>query len=194
MLASYGVVVGEYISYITEQGQWFHVDLSINAGGTQYQAAADVNEPNGQFQFQVLDNLDLSLFAPIFGLADGWHGLDSNPNSGAMDYARSPILQKALASQTWTNVTGNEAGDALIAMVKGSTKVFAFGEPYTDGGNGVHNVHCNQGDPPGPHQADDGIWQDGCVLAKKADGSLSAYLGKFSTQTLKTDNHGLPTS
>jgi hypothetical protein len=67
MLGSYGVVVGEYVSYITEQGQWFHVDLSINAGGAKYQAAADVNEPNGQFQFQILDNLDLSLFAPIAG-------------------------------------------------------------------------------------------------------------------------------
>jgi hypothetical protein len=192
MLGSYGVVVGEYVSYITEQGQWFHVDLSINAGGAKYQAAADVNEPNGQFQFQILDNLDLSLFAPIAGLADGCHLLESNASSGAIDYARSPILQKALASQPWTNVTGNEAGDALIAMVTGSTKVFAFGEPYTTDGNGVHNVHCNQGDPPGPHQSDDGIWQDGCVFAKKADGSLSAYLGKFSTQTLKTDGHGLP--
>jgi hypothetical protein len=177
MLASYGVVVGEYASYITEQGQWFHVDLSINAGGTKYQAAADVNEVNGQFQFQILNNLDLNLFAPITGLADGWHRLDANASSGAMDYARSPILQKALASQTWTNVTGNEAGDALIALVKGSTKVFAFGEPYTGGGKGVHNVHCNQGDPSGQHRADDGIWQDGCVFARKTDGSLSAYLG-----------------
>jgi hypothetical protein len=192
MLASYGVVVGEYTSYITEQGQWFHVDLTINAGGTPYQAAADVNEVNGQFQFQVLNNLDPSLFAAITGLADGWHTLASNATSGAMDYARSPILQKALGSQPWTNVTGNEAGEALIAMVTGSAKVFAFGEPYTGGGNGVHNVHCNQGDPPGPHQSDDGIWQDGCVLARKADGSISAYLGKFSTQTLNTNNNGLP--
>jgi uncharacterized protein YukJ len=53
-------------------------------------------------------------------------------------------------------------------------------------------VHCNQGDPPGQFQHLDGIWQDGCVFAIKADGTLSAYLGKFSTQSLKTDNNGLP--
>ena len=88
-------------------------------------------------------------------------------------------------------MTGNEAGNALIAMVTGSTKVFAFGAPYTSG-FGVHDVHCNQGDPPGPFQHLDGIWQDGCVFAIKADGTLSAYLGKFSTQSLKTDNNGLP--
>jgi hypothetical protein len=207
MLPDYGVVVGQYLNYTTNQGQWMHVDLNIMASRVQYQAAVDVNEPNGLFQYQVFNNLDLSLFTPISALADGWHHLPSNPASGAMDYARSPIFQKPLGClalfwafwnaifrtniQTWTNVTGNEAGDALIAMVTGSTKVFAFGAPYTNG-NGVHDVHCNQGDPPGQFRPLDGIWQDGCVFAMKADGTLSAYLGKFSTQSLNTDNNGIP--
>lgn len=207
MLPDYGVVVGRYVNYTTNQGQWMHVDLNVDAGGVQYQAAVDVNELNGLFQYQVFDNLDVSLFAPISGLPEGWHHLDSNAISGAIDYARSLILQRPLgclamlwaiwnsifktSGQTWTNVTGNEAGNALIAMVTGSTKVFAFGAPYTTG-KGVHDVHCNQGDPPGQFQHLDGIWQDGCVFANKADGSLSAYLGKFSTQSLNTDNNGLP--
>ena len=207
MLPAYGVVIGQYVNYTTNQGQWMHVDLNINAAGTQYQAAVDVNEPNGLFQYQVFDKLDLGLFAPITALPDGWHLLASNPSSGAIDYARSPILQRPLGClavlyailnaifrtsyQTWTNVTGNEAGTALVAMVTGSTKVFAFGAPYTTG-NGVHDVHCNQGDPPGQFRHLDGIWQDGCVFATKADGTPSAYLGKFSTQSLNTDNNGIP--
>ena len=207
MLPAYGAVIGQYVNYTTNQGQWMHVDLNINAAGTQYQAAVDVNEPNGLFQYQVFDKLDLGLFAPITALPDGWHLLASNPSSGAIDYARSPILQRPLGClavlyailnaifktsyQTWTNVTGNEAGNALVAMVTGSTKVFAFGAPYTTG-NGVHDVHCNQGDPPGQFRHLDGIWQDGCVFATKADGTLSAYLGKFSTQSLNTDNNGIP--
>jgi uncharacterized protein YukJ len=56
---------------------------------------------------------------------------------------------------------------------------------------GVHDVHCNQGDPPGQFRVLDGIWQDGCVFALKADGTLSAYLGKFSSQSLNTDNNGI---
>jgi len=207
MLPDYGVVVGQYLNYTTNQGQWMHVDLNIQADKIQYQAAVDVNEPNGMFQYQVFNNLDTSLFTTISALPDGWHHLDSNPTSGAMDYARSPILQKPLGClalfwsiwdaffganiQPWTNVTGNEAGDALVAMVTGSQKVYAFGAPYTSG-YGVHDVHCNQGDPPGQFQHLDGIWQDGCVFVLKADGSLSAYLVKFSTQSLKTDNNGLP--
>jgi len=126
-----------------------------------------------------------------------------------MDYLRSPILQRPLGClglswgainavfgtslMSWTNVTDNEAGQALVAMVTGSTRVFAFGAPYTSG-NGVHDVHYNQGDPPQPPQfrALDGIWQDGCVFAIRGDGTLSAYLGKFSTQSLHTDSNGLP--
>ena len=207
MLPSYGVVIGQFVNYTTNQGQWLHVDLNINAAKTVYQAAVDVNEPNGLFQYQVFNNLDASLFTTVSLMPDGWHQLASNPNSGAIDYARSPILQKPLgclaifwaiwnsifntSNQTWTNVTGNEAGNALIAMVTGSQRVFAFGAPYTSG-FGVHDVHCNQGDPPGQFRALDGIWQDGCVFAIKADGTLSAYLGKFSTQSLNTDNNGIP--
>jgi hypothetical protein len=207
MLPAYGVVVGQFVNYTTNQGQWLHVDLNINAADVQYQAAVDVNEPNGQFQYQVLDNLNTGLFAPLSALPDGWHHLDANSTSGAMDYARSPILQRPLGCLTlflgffsaifkatipvWSNVTGNEAGNALIAMVTGSTRVFAFGAPYTSG-NGVHDVHCNQGDPPGPFRPLDGIWQDGCVFAIKSDGTLSAYLGKFTTQSLNTNNNGIP--
>jgi len=207
MLPDYGVVIGQFVNYTTNQGQWLHVDLNSNAASVQYQAAVDVNEPNGLFQYQVFNNLDLGLFAPISALRDGWHHLDSNPTSGAMDYARSPILQRPLGClalfwvvwnaifktsfQTWTNVTGNAAGDALVAMVTGSTRVFAFGAPYTTG-KGVHDVHCNQGDPPGQFRPLDGIWQEGCIFAIKADGTLSAYLGKFSTQSLNTDNNGIP--
>ena len=207
MLPDYGVAVGNFVNYTTNQGQWLHVDLNINAGGTVYQAAVDVNEPNGLFQYQVFDQLDLSLFAPVMALADGWHHLASTPTSGAIDYARSLIFQRPLGClaviigfinwifgtnrQVWTNVTGNEAGNALIAMVTGSQRVFAFGAPYTSG-YGVHDVHCNQGDPPGQFRPLDGIWQDGCVFALKADGTLSAYLGKFSTQSLNTDDNGIP--
>jgi hypothetical protein len=184
-----------------------HVDLNINAGDRQYQAAVDVNEPNGLFQYQILNNLDMSLFSPVSGFAPGWHQLASTPASGAIDYARSPILQRPLGcltlfwgiinsvfgthNQTWSDVTGNEAGNALVSMVTVSTKLFAFGAPYTTG-YGVHDVHCNQGDPPGQFRPLDGIWQDGCVFAIKTDGTLSAYLGKFSTQTLNTDSNGRP--
>jgi uncharacterized protein YukJ len=141
-------------------------------------------------------------------MPDGYHPLTRDGNSGAMDYARSPILSNKLGclaillavfnsifgtkEQEWNTVTGSEAGDALIAMVQNSNKVYVFGAPYTTG-NGMHDVHCNQGDPINSQWGPaNGIWQDGCVFVQKSDGTFSAYLGMFLNQTLKTDNNGNP--
>lgn len=56
--------------------------------------------------------------------------------------------------------TGDNALNVLEAQVVGSTHIFIFGEPYMGGDRlGMHNIHYNQGDPPGIHQHDDGIWQ-----------------------------------
>jgi hypothetical protein len=155
-----------------------------------FECAVDVNEPTGAFQYLILNNLDQSLFKRIAKLADGFHSLKRNSTSGAVDYARSPILNAS--PLIWMNATGDEAGNALIAMVTGSNRVFVFGAPYV-AGNGMHDVHCNQGDPVNStfHHFD-AIWQDGCVFILKSNGTLSAYLGKFSTQSLKTDKNGYP--
>jgi uncharacterized protein YukJ len=50
----------------------------------------------------------------------------------------------------------------------------------------------NQGDPPGPHQPDDGIWQDGAVVCEDASGAVRIWQIKFNTQSLHTDAAGLP--
>ena len=64
MLPDYGVVIGQHLNYTTNQGQWMHVDLNITAGDLTYQAAVDVNEPGGLFQYQVFNNLDASCSPP----------------------------------------------------------------------------------------------------------------------------------
>ena len=56
----------------------------------------------------------------------------------------------------------------------------------------MHDVHMNQGDPPGPFQHLDGIWQDGGVLVERPNGNLAGFFVKFVTQVLNTNDHGLP--
>jgi uncharacterized protein YukJ len=56
----------------------------------------------------------------------------------------------------------------------------------------MHDIHMNQGDPPGQFRALDGIWQDGGVVIERSDGTLVAFLVKFETQTLDTNDQGLP--
>lgn len=57
---------------------------------------------------------------------------------------------------------------------------------------GMHDVHCNQGDPAGPFQHLDAIWQDGGVIVQYTDAHLEVFFVKFETQTLHTNDQGLP--
>jgi hypothetical protein len=91
----------------------------------------------------------------------------------------------------WISSDGDNALDVLEALFPTAARIYIFGEPF-DTGLGVHNVHLNQGDPPGPHQAENGIWQDGAVLVARADGSVTIWQVKFNTQSLHTGDDGLP--
>jgi len=102
-----------------------------------------------------------------------------------------PWLRLRWRSFPWVASDGDNALDVLEPLVTAAGRVYVFGEPYTTG-LGVHNVHCNQGDPPGSHQGEDGIWQDGLVLIQAADGAITAWQVKFNTQSLHTDDQGLP--
>jgi len=91
----------------------------------------------------------------------------------------------------WISSNGDNALNVLEAALPTATRIYMFGEPFTTG-LGVHNVHQNQGDPPGPHQAENAIWQDGGVVMQYADGKVTVWQVKFNTQSLHTDDNGLP--
>jgi len=91
----------------------------------------------------------------------------------------------------WVSSDGDNALDVLEALLPTAARIYIVGEPFTTG-LGVHNVHMNQGDPPGPHQAENGIWQDGAVLVERTDGSVAIWQVKFNTQSLHTGDNGLP--
>jgi uncharacterized protein DUF2278 len=211
VLPAYGVLIGTYDHSGTHQGQWLHELLYVRAGGQMYECAVDVNEPNGIFQYMMLGSLDAGLFSNVSALADGYHDLARTPSSGAIDYIRSPLVKQSegclalivgvfnsifgTKDAVWHDVTGNEAGNALVGIVTGSTRLYVFGAPYAnpDPLPGMHDVHMNQGDPVNSQfHALDGIWQDGCVIVRGGDGKLSGYFGKFATQSLSTDDNGFP--
>jgi hypothetical protein len=172
--------------------------------------------------YRVVTDLTPASIPGLVAMPDGFHALASTPLSGALDYLRSPILRDGWVVQRlrwrfgaptpfdallarlrgwlgwfrwrsfpWVTSDGDNALDVLEPLVQGAARIYIFGEPYTTG-LGVHNVHYNQGDPPGSHQGEDGIWQDGAVLAQAADGAITAWQVKFNTQSPHTDDNGLP--
>ncbi|HEY6806337.1 MAG TPA: DUF2278 family protein [Pyrinomonadaceae bacterium] len=215
-LPAYGVLIGTFNRFTREDpnnfGSWYHGKIYLDAPNGQYECAVDVSTPSGiPVQFREIHGLDRNLFAPILALTSGWHLLTRTPHSGALDYIRSPLflirigclpiiasslinflirVLEALLSR-WTDSTGDNALSVLETQLTGSTRVFVFGAPYTKG-LGVHDIHMNQGDPPGQFQHLDAIWQDGGTIIERPDGELVAVLTKFGTQSLNTNDNGLP--
>lgn len=215
-LAAYGVLIGAFDHFTRDDpnnfGSWYHGKVYVQAPAGVYEAAVDVSTPQGvRVQYRVAP-LRRELFANVAALAAGYHPLASNASSGAIDYVRSEmfrvrlgclfapvewlarllarILEGLLEARSWTLSNGDNALNELERTLAGASRVYVFGAPYTQG-LGMHDVHMNQGDPPGRFQALDGIWQDGGVIADRPDGLL-AFLVKFETQTLHTGDDGLP--
>ena len=216
-LAQYGVLVGTLNHFDREDpnnyGSWYHGKLYVDTPVGQYEGAVDVSTPSGvKVEYRVVHNLDRKLFTVISSLTPGWHLLATTPSSGALDYIRSPLLHPVVRgcltfiysplaeafnrllrrqSEQWTESTGDNALTIMDSLLTVGGKIFVFGAPYTTG-RGVHDIHMNQGDPPGQFQHLDGIWQDGGTIVERPGGELVAFLTKFATQSLNTDNNGLP--
>jgi hypothetical protein len=92
----------------------------------------------------------------------------------------------------WILSDGDNALTTLEQHVAVGRRAFLFGERYTTG-NGVHDVHQNQGDPAGSQWwAQNGIWQDGAVAIVQPDGRLFFWQVRFESQATSTDGNGHP--
>lgn len=92
----------------------------------------------------------------------------------------------------WTRSDGDNALRALEGELTGTRRVYIFGERF-DTGQGVHDVHQNQGDPALSHWWDaNGIWQDGAVAVVRDNGKLFFWQVRFNTQSSVTDANGHP--
>jgi hypothetical protein len=224
--AHYGVLVGSLTSHFRDtpddQGRWYHLHLNVDAGGSNYAAAIDVDSHASAtgVEWKRL-TVPGSAIGPVASLAAGWHELGRSQTDGALDHLRHPAflpspgclfvvapapwLRDLLARLTaarnaerhWIQGSYLEASVALEEILAVGRKTFVWGEPFTQG-LGVHNVHQNQGDPKGTGpQAqtwwdENGIWQDGGVMTLRPDGQLDVFISKFTSQAYKTDAAGHP--
>ncbi len=94
----------------------------------------------------------------------------------------------------WNAGTSDQALTDLESVITGAQRVIVFGAPFRTG-RGVHDIHQNQGDPvSSSFSAENAIWQDGITIALRSDGTASAFMNKFSTQSDATDDNGRPIS
>jgi hypothetical protein len=200
----YGVLVGRLSRYTCDKRQddshYYHCTLLVKTPDGVYRCPVDLDSKHRRdgLQWKVIELADKD-FDKVSSFREGWHDLEREETSGALDYYRSQALapcsecvhasllngdqRAAVRKESWKYGTGHHAFHDLEALLKESRKVYVFGEPFREG-RGVHNIHQNQGDSPGsPWARENGPWQDGGIAIERHDGTVAVFLCKFSTQS-----------
>ena len=181
-LKKYGVLVARAIERRREGGTDSpHYQIHLADGvGAGYRAAVNVlsAESPSELLYFVDDDLEHPITGALAGLTPGWHALGPR---GGLDFIRGNLFTRADMRALPPDVTGpdNDLADVLDhyvqrAIAEPDALVYAFGEPWGPEsardkifgfrpGNGVHDIHMNQGNSA-RFRGDDGVWQDGGLL------------------------------
>jgi uncharacterized protein YukJ len=158
------------------------------------------------FRHPVLDGLSqLPLGREVFGPCTS---IQTRRQSGiALDFIRMNLFERTKMKLFPGQVSGknndlNERVDALVRDAIGDedSLIYAFGEPWgPEGikdkifgfapGNGVHDIHMNQGDLTGDYAHEDGVYQDGgLIFYDSVARKFTAYFTKFQSQAWHTND------
>ncbi|ONH58601.1 hypothetical protein CcI49_20420 [Frankia sp. CcI49] len=207
-LKSYGVLAGRIRDHRREGGADSpHYQIEVDAAGTMFRVA--VNVLSSQAPAELLYTASEAFAHPILpGLAalpDGFNPLDSTPGGLALDFIRGNLFDRTSLRALPSDKPGpdNDLADKLDHYVQraeadSTARLYAFGErwgpePTTPDkifgflpGNGVHDIHMNQGNSR-QFTRDDGVWQDGGLLLAFADRWVAIFLA-FQNQMWHTDD------
>ncbi len=209
----YGVLKGTVTGHLRDADD-DHYQILVSAGKTIYRIAVNVQSSlkPPDLLFQSVTSLPVQLTTDLTALPAGFKKLVSKPGGIAQDFVRGGIVK----IDKFKVVPGDAPGadndlkdtmeDAVVAAVdQEGSLVYAFGarwgpEPKKDKyfqflpGNGVHDIHMNQGNDKG-HAKDDGIFHDGCLMFQYPTGKWRAFFMAFQSQSFKTDDktgHAVP--
>ena len=186
-----------------------HFQIHAVDGDVHYRIAVNVKSQESPSELLYLLDQDFRhpLTAQLGELAPGWHPLASRAGEGGLDYIRANLFDPALMRPLAADVSGpdNDLADLLDlhvtrAIADEQARLYVFGQrwgPEAQGsdkvfgfapGNGVHDVHMNQGNV-GRFEGDNGVWQDGGMLIEFP--AASRWVGIFlavQSQAWPTDD------
>ncbi|MDO9047658.1 MAG: DUF2278 family protein [Methylobacter sp.] len=183
-LKQYGVLKGKAINKIVGQGSSPHYEVHLIDDTTDYRIAVNVksNLAPSELLYLVIDDFQHPVLANLVHLDKGFTALQSAPNKMALDFIRGNLFDPRQMRPLPHNIPGpdndlNEKIDAYVQRAIGDERasVYAFGERWGpenglkdkyfgfQPGNGIHDIHMNQGNV-GEFVKDDGVWQDGGLL------------------------------
>jgi uncharacterized protein YukJ len=210
-LSAYGVLVAR-ISEARREGTTDtpHFQLRVlDDAGTSYRIAVNVQSQQSppELLYLIDDDLRHPVTAALGGLGSGWHPLPPRPDGPNLDYIRANLFDRAQMRVLPPDVVGpdNDLADLLDHYIRRAIDdptalAYLFGQRWgpEDGtpdkifgfepGNGVHDIHMNQGSS-GQFVRDNGAWQDGGIILNfPGDSRFVAIFLAFQSQAWHTDD------
>jgi len=197
-IPSYSVVKGDPAGMGSISGEDPHYRFSLNAGdGAQVQVDVNVQSTDGsEIRYLIVNNFTPPDAAGLDNLPLGRTALDSGDSDLRIDYILeknadgTPLVDPALLQNLDLNDPSlNDAVANLLnqALNDPDGVIYAFGSYFADSDRvmGVHDIHMNQGNPPGPFAKDNGSWQDGAIFIELPSQAArwTALFIAFQTQT-----------
>ncbi|PSO61496.1 MAG: DUF2278 domain-containing protein [Cyanobacteria bacterium QH_2_48_84] len=208
-LKSYGILKGRPIQRRLAVTSNAHYQLHLVDDHTDYRIAINVRSKlkPSQLEYLVDENFQHPITSDLLALSWGFTKVERKASGLALDYIRLNLFERSKMIPLPLEAPGpdndlNEKIDRYIqqAMVNEEALVYAFGQRWgpefnkTDKifgfkpGNGIHNIHMNQGNAS-QFREDDGTYQDGALFIHfPSENRWVAMFLKFQSQTWHTDD------
>ena len=213
----YGLLTGRVIDRQRETwGRSPHYQILIDAGGQRFRIAVNTRSGTSDSCVSELlyfadDDFRHEVTERLGSVADGVDAIQSRPGGLALDYQRGGMFDRRDMRRIPATRLGpdNDLVDELDFRVdrllaSADNRLHAYGtrwgpESTTPDevfgftpGNGIHDVHMNQGNRD-EHRHDNGAWADGGLIFHEPElNRWCAIFLAFQTQSWRTDGNGNP--
>jgi len=214
---SYSVFSGRVVDRQPETwGKTPHYHILLEGGGQRFRVAINTRSGTSHSRQSDLlyfadDDFRHDITLRLAGVADGEIAVQSRPGGLALDYQRGGMFDRRHMRRIPANRLGprNDLVDELDFYVERlrtdpTSRLHAYGtrwgpELHTPDhifgftpGNGIHDVHMNQGNRD-EHWHDNGIWSDGgLIFHEPSQDCWSSIFLAFQAQSWHTDDRGEP--
>lgn len=187
----------------------YHLHFDLLVDGTHWDTAVNVgtNDSDDLLKYKLVFDFRHNLLGPLKGADDGSTSLTDQRQLPALDFQRSDFLANTGKWRDSDIMDGTDEVEPaaslkrlLVRAMQSEFDVYVFGRFFKEG-DGMHDVHMNQGSKGGfMHVLGDDendhndIWQDGALLVDLGEPEWALYVAAFDQQWLPTNDLGNPTA